>query len=317
MVQLKVNKLDVDIKIEEKYFRVLNNISFELEKAAVLGIVGESGCGKTMLAYCLEGLLPDVAKIDAGTCYFNDKEIDLRDKETMRLLRKHDYSMIFQNPLSALNPLITVGKQVAEALPSGTKDVKKRVCQMFAEVKLKNPEVIYDSYPHQLSGGMCQRVMIAMALIASPKFLIADEPTTALDVTTEAEIIALMKELLASYGTTMIFISHDLAIIRKIADRVAIMYAGEIVESGETEEIFSTPFHPYTKGLLASRPLPEDKGKLLKTIAGSVPALEVRDYNLCTYYNRCRYKIDQCKNEKPDCQNKGNRYYKCHLETMS
>ncbi len=313
MSKLIVKDLNVSIKVDDAYFSVLNDVSFELDQGVILGVVGESGCGKTMLAYALQGLLPEVAKVESGQCYFGEKEINLKNSEAMRRQRKHNYSMIFQNPMSALNPLMRVGQQVAEALPKGTKDVKKRVCDMFTEMKLRNPEQIYEYYPHQLSGGMRQRIMIAMALIASPKFLIADEPTTALDVTTEARILKLMQDLLKHYEATMLFISHDLAVIKSIANQVAIMYAGEIVEFGTAEDIFSKPSHPYTRGLLNSRPTPADKGKKLKTISGTVPALEKRNYQRCVYYDRCPDRIAKCESEKPECKQVGNHFYKCHL----
>ncbi len=313
MSLLKVKDLNVDIIDGEAAYRVINQLSFELEEASVLAVVGESGCGKSMLAYSLQGLLPAAAKLKSGHCYFEGQEVDLENQEKLRKLRRRDYAMIFQNPMTALNPLIKVGLQVAEALPRGTEDAKAKVCAMFEEVKLRNPERIYSSYPHQLSGGMRQRVMIAMALISSPKFLIADEPTTALDVTTEAEIIALLKELMARYKTSLLFISHDLALVRQIADRVAIMYAGEIVEIGDNDEVFNRPKHPYTQGLLASRPSPADKGKLLKTIAGRVPALERRDYSKCVYYRRCQQKLEICASQKPLCHLDGDSFNKCHL----
>ncbi len=245
---------------------VVNDVSFSIAKGEILGIVGESGSGKSMTAYALQGLLPRKAEVIEGQLSVNDRAINLNDPEQMRELRKNDFSMVFQNPMSCLNPLHKIGQQVAEALPESEPNKRERVCAMLREVQLKNVEELYHAYPHQLSGGMQQRVMIAMALISNPSFLIADEPTTALDVTTEADIIQLMLSLTKKYDTTVIFISHDLAIIRAVADQVAVMYNAEIVEFGETEVVYNNPRHAYTKALLNAIPRPQDKGKALLTI---------------------------------------------------
>ncbi len=253
---------------------VVNDVGFSIAKGEVLGIVGESGSGKSMTAYALQGLLPRKAEVLAGQLTINDRAIDLNDAEQMRELRKNDFSMVFQNPMSCLNPLHKIGVQIAEALPEAETDKKQRVYDMLREVQLKNVEELYHAYPHQLSGGMQQRVMIAMALISNPSFLIADEPTTALDVTTEADIIQLILSLTKKYATTVIFISHDLAIIRAVADQVAVMYNAQIVEYGETEEVYRNPHHAYTKALLNAIPRPENKGKKLLTIRDGQKAVE-------------------------------------------
>ncbi len=251
---------------------VVNDVAFSIAKGEILGIVGESGSGKSMTAYALQGLLPRKAEVISGLLKINGRAIDLNDPEQMRELRKNDFSMVFQNPMSCLNPLHKIGAQVGEALPESEPNKKQRVYDMLREVQLKNVEELYHAYPHQLSGGMQQRVMIAMALIAKPSFLIADEPTTALDVTTEAEIIQLILTLTKKYATTVIFISHDLAVIRAVADQVAVMYNAEIVEYGETEVVYNDPHHAYTKALLNAIPRPQNKGQKLLTIADGMRA---------------------------------------------
>ncbi len=246
---------------------VVNGVSFALKKGEILGIVGESGCGKTMTAYALQGLLPRAAQVVAGSLQINGETIDLSDAETMRALRKKDFSMIFQNPMSCLNPLHKVGAQIEEALADEVADKRQRVYEMLREVQLRDVENLYHAYPHQLSGGMQQRIMIAMALISKPSFLIADEPTTALDVTTEAEIIQLILALVKKYDTTVIFISHDLTIIKAVANQVAVMYDANIVEYGATKQVFVNPQNAYTKALINAIPDPTHKDKRQLTIA--------------------------------------------------
>ncbi len=246
---------------------VVNGVSFALKKGEILGIVGESGCGKTMTAYALQGLLPRVARVVSGSLQINEQIIDLTDDEKMRALRKTDFSMIFQNPMSCLNPLHKVGAQIEEALADDVVDKRQRVYEMLTEVQLKDVENLYHAYPHQLSGGMQQRIMIAMALIAKPSFLIADEPTTALDVTTEAEILQLILTLVKKYNTTVIFISHDLTVVRAVADHVAVMYDARIVEFGSAKDVFGNPQNAYTKALINALPDPTHKDKRQLTVA--------------------------------------------------
>ncbi len=249
---------------------VVNDVAFSVEKGEILGIVGESGCGKTMTAYALQGLLPRNAKINQGSLTINGNAIDLNDADKMRELRKSDFSMVFQNPMSCLNPLHKVGAQIEEALPADTANKRQRVYDMLEEVQLRDVKNLYHAYPHQLSGGMQQRIMIAMALIANPSFMIADEPTTALDVTTEAEILQLILELVKKHHTTVIFISHDLAVVKAVANQVAVMCNSKIVEFGKTEDVFHNPKHGYTKALINAIPDPRHKDRRLLTVADSL-----------------------------------------------
>ncbi len=256
---------------------VVNDVSFAIKKGQILGLVGESGCGKTMTAYALQGLLPRVAAVKGGQLQINGRAINLRDDDAMRQLRKDDFSMVFQNPMSCLNPLHKVGAQIEEALPDDVGNRRQRVYEMLEEVQLKDVKQLYHAYPHQLSGGMQQRIMIAMALISKPSFLIADEPTTALDVTTEAEILQLILTLVKKYDTTVIFISHDLAVIKTVADHVAVMYNAKIVEFGTTKQIFQNPQNAYTKVLIKAIPEPFYKNKRLLTVADG-PTSRARIY---------------------------------------
>lgn len=269
---LKIDNLYVSFISNNIIKQVIHGISFELNKNEILGIVGESGSGKSVLSLAIMGLLPNkISKINSDLIQFNGKNLtQIKVKEINKISGK-EISMIFQEPMSSLNPSMTCGKQVAEILSQHTNlskiAIKDEVLSLFEKVKLPNPKRIYKAYPHEISGGQKQRVMIAMAIACKPKVLIADEPTTALDVTVQSEIIKLLKSLQAEYKMSILFISHDLSLVSEIANQVMVMYKGEVVEHGSVDSIFKNPQHNYTKALIASRPSTKNRLKLLPTIS--------------------------------------------------
>jgi peptide/nickel transport system ATP-binding protein len=268
---LSVQNLEISFRKEGIYTAVIKNISYDLQQNEILGIVGESGSGKSVSSLAIMGLLPvNISKISEGEILFDSKDVgDLSEKE-LQQLRGNEIAMIFQEPMSSLNPSLKCGFQVQEILLQHTKlstaETKSETLLLFEKVKLPNPEILFDKYPHEISGGQKQRVMIAMAIACKPKLLIADEPTTALDVTVQQEIIQLLKDIQLETGMSIIFISHDLSLVSEIAHRVLVMYRGEIVEQGEVKQIFKNPQHNYTKALIASRPSLDFRLKRLPTI---------------------------------------------------
>lgn len=268
---LSVNDLEISFKKDNTFVPAVKRISYRLHSNEILGIVGESGSGKSVSSLAIMGLLPPkISKITQGEISFNDENITHFSNEQFRKIRGAEISMIFQEPMSSLNPSLTCGYQVAEILHEHTslnaKEIKEKVLELFEQVKLPLPQKIFDSYPHQISGGQKQRVMIAMALACKPKILIADEPTTALDVTVQKEIIHLLKDLQRETKMSILFITHDLSLIHEIADRVLVMYKGEIVEQGKCSTVFEQPEHTYTKALISSRPSLKVRLKRLPTI---------------------------------------------------
>ncbi len=259
---LQISNLSIEFESDSTTIRAVDDISMKMEKGMAIGLVGESGSGKSVTALAIMQLLPPQANIVSGKIMFNEIDLLTLQKGTIQKLRGNNISMIFQEPMTALNPVMKCGKQVAESIilhqKISKKDAKKQVIELFEKVNLPRPKHIYSSYPHQLSGGQKQRIMIAMAIANKPDLLIADEPTTALDVTVQKEIIALLNNLRREYGMGLIFISHDLGVVSEVVDKVAVMYKGKIVESGDIEKVFNHPEHPYTKGLLACRP-PADR----------------------------------------------------------
>lgn len=305
---LRINDLSIGIKNYKEINNAVSGISFHVGSGEILGIVGESGCGKSLTALAIAGLLPSGTLISGGSVIFNGIELNSLNKDDMRKIQGRDISIIFQEPMTSLNPLITVGKQTAECLEIHyrltKKEIRERVVEVFNKVGLPRPEELYNSYPHQLSGGMRQRVMIAMAIICRPRLIIADEPTTALDVTIQAQILELLKEINHEYKTTILFISHDLGVINQLCSRVAVMYAGKIVEEGTARNIFIHPVHQYTKGLLGSIPSRDKKGKKLSNIPGKVPPIADRKSG-CGFAPRCEKAQDKCFSEKPECTELG------------
>lgn len=277
---LQVRELETTFFTDDGAIPAVDHISFSLKEGEILGIVGESGCGKSVTSLSIMGLVPSPpGKITSGEILLDGKDLTKLSQKEMRKIRGQEIAMIFQEPMTSLNPLFTIGNQLTEAILIHHKSWSKkkasaRAVEMMKLVGLPRAEELLKEYPHQLSGGMRQRVMIAMALVCDPKILIADEPTTALDVTIQAQILELMKEIQKKSNTSIIFITHDLGVVANVADRVAVMYAGQIVEYGTVEDIFYNPKHPYTWGLLGSMPdLNNSTDELLMAIPGSPPNL--------------------------------------------
>ena len=303
------------------YVPAVDDVSIRVPKGKIVGIVGESGCGKSMTARSIIGLLKYPGKITGGSIQLEGRELtNLPDRE-MRRVRGGEITMIFQEPMTSLNPVVKVGKQVREALllhKNCTKaEAKAEVLKIFRKVGISEPEKRYNSYPHELSGGLRQRVMIAMAMICKPKLLIADEPTTALDVTIEAQILKLMQDLRREENMSMVLISHNLGVIAELCDYVYVMYAGKIVEQGDTLSLFRDPRHPYTQGLLASV-IPLDRPqRRLPTIPGVVPNL-LHLPKGCGFSTRCPYATEKCREERPELISCGeNRMCRCFRQEES
>ena len=303
---LEIDELSVAFDTEGGVVTVVDRVSFDVEPGETLGVVGESGCGKSVTALSIMGLLPKPAgRIQGGDIRFRGESLPNMPPERMRDIRGDRIAMIFQEPMTALNPVHRVGKQLAEtyALHQGdlADDIVHRRCLgLLEQVGIPAPEQRLSEYPHQLSGGMRQRVMIAMALASKPDILIADEPTTALDVTIQAQILELLRDLQRETGMAIIFITHDLGVIAELCSRVVVMYAGRMAEQAGIEALFAHPVHPYTRGLLASIPRLEDTPKtMLTTIPGVVPSVEDLPSG-CRFANRCPYVKDLCSREAPE-----------------
>jgi oligopeptide/dipeptide ABC transporter ATP-binding protein len=304
-VLLQIRDLRVEFPAGPRPLTAVRNIDFEVERGQVLGLVGESGSGKSVTSLAIMRLLPPQASA-TGEIHFNGvgpQNLLTLESESMRQLRGSKISMIFQEPMTALNPVMRVVEQIAEAVrahgPVSKKESWNRAVEALKEVAIPDPVTRARDYPHQLSGGMRQRVMIAMAIVNRPELLIADEPTTALDVTIQTQILELLAELRRKFGLAMLFISHDLAVVSKVADRVAVMYAGSLVEIGPRDEIFRAPAHPYTRGLLRSVPtLATSRERPLATIEGTVPPLHAVPTG-CPFEPRCGYRIPECARALP------------------
>lgn len=299
---LRIRDLVVEYDTDEDVVQAVNYVDLQLGKGETLGLVGETGAGKTTIAKAILRILPDPpSRVKAGEIYFEGKDILKLSEGKMRKIRGNKIAMIFQDPMTALNPIETVGSQIAEAIGLHEKlskaEVQKRAVDMLEMVGI--PGERYGEYPHQFSGGMKQRVVIAMALACRPELLLADEPTTALDVTIQAQVLDMMESLKEKLNTSMILITHDLGIVAGMCDRVAVVYAGEIVEQGTTEEVFDFPGHPYTLGLFQSLPRLDSTEKRLKPINGLMPD----PTNLpegCKFYDRCPYACEKCKEKEPE-----------------
>ena len=299
---LEIRGLNSYFFTEKGVAPAVDGLDLDIPKGKIIGLVGESGCGKSMTAKSIMGLLKYPGRVAGGSIRFEDQDLTrLSDKE-LRKICGNDISMIFQEPMTSLNPVLKVGRQVRETLlvhnPTMSKaEAKQRVVEMFQRVDIPEAEKRYDCYPHELSGGLRQRVMIAMAMVCKPKLLIADEPTTALDVTIEAQILRLMKELRDETGMSVLIITHNMGVVAEICDYVYVMYAGKIMEQAETFELFDHTMHPYTKGLLDSIPRIGQNAERLHTIPGVVPNLLHLSQG-CPFSNRCEYATDQCRTEK-------------------
>lgn len=281
----------------------VDDVSITVPRGQIIGIVGESGCGKSMTAKSILGLLKYPGKVVDGQILLGDKDLTKLSQKELRKISGDDISMIFQEPMTSLNPVVKVGKQVQEAILLHHKvskdEAKAQVIEMFTKVGISEPEKRYHCYPHELSGGLRQRVMIAMAMICKPKLLIADEPTTALDVTIEAQILKLMKDLRDETGMSVIIITHNLGVVAEICDYVYVMYAGKIMEQAETYELFDHKAHPYTAGLMSSIPRIGEHVDRLSTIPGVVPNL-LKLPEGCAFSTRCPYADAKCFEEKPE-----------------
>ncbi|WP_191601752.1 dipeptide ABC transporter ATP-binding protein [Marinomonas algicola] len=296
-------------------FKAVDNISYKVEEGEVLGIVGESGSGKSVSSLSIMGLIDFPGKVEADNLSFNGQDLLTMPEAQRRKLTGSEIAMIFQDPMTSLNPCFTVGYQIIEALKTHQggrkKELNARAVELLNQVGIPAPETRLSAYPHQLSGGMSQRVMIAMAIACNPKLLIADEPTTALDVTIQAQIIDLLIDLQRQKQMGLVLITHDLALVAEVAHRVIVMYAGQIVESGPAAEVFSSPKHPYTQALLKSLPESSAGKSRLDALSGVVPGVYDRPAG-CLLSPRCPYVTDQCRTLEPTTQGSLDRQVKCH-----
>lgn len=298
---LQIRNLSVDYKVKGGYLSAVNNVSFDIHKGEIFAIVGESGCGKSTVAHTILHLLPDHNEKISGQIMFENEDINTYSEKQLESVRGHKIGMIFQNPLESLNPVYTTGKQVQEGLlldNISKADAWNRVVKLFKDVQMPDAEKRANSFPHELSGGMRQRVMIAIMLGRNPNLLIADEPTTALDVTVEAQIMHIIKQLRDERDMAVMLITHNFGLVAEIADKVGVMYAGEMVETGTVYEIFDNPKHPYTIQLLKALPRITKKEGRLETIRGAVPKM-INHQKGCRFANRCLYASEKCWAEDP------------------
>ncbi|MFQ5450197.1 MAG: ABC transporter ATP-binding protein [Nitrospinaceae bacterium] len=319
--ELEIRNLKVVFPVNGGETTAVNGISYCLYAGETLALVGESGCGKTVSALSILRLIPDPpGKIVSGSIFFDSKDLLTLSPQELQEIRGRDISMVFQDPMTSLNPVLTLGEQIVEQLLRHTSMTRNEACQQGVEllrrVEIPSPGEKMEQYPHQLSGGMRQRVMIAMALSCSPRILIADEPTTALDVLIQAQILDLLEHLKEQTGMSVLLITHDLGVVSEIAQRVLVMYAGEIVETGTAGQLFESPLHPYTQGLKNSVPtLGEKRSRVrrLVEIPGNVPALD-RLPPGCPFHPRCPSVMESCKREKPVLKEAGDgRQVSCWL----
>ncbi len=299
---LSVRDLRVSFRTERGLIRAIDGVSFDVTDGEILGVVGESGSGKTVSLLAVMGLINDPNAVIEGSIRYRGNELVGLPAREMRKLRGREIAMIFQDPMTALTPVYTIGWQIAEQILAhekiGKAAAKQRVIELLAEVNIPRPEEAIHRYPHQLSGGMRQRAVIAMALSCNPKLLVADEPTTALDVTVQAQILDLVRKLQRTHGSAVVFITHDMGVIAEIADRVMVMYAGRVVESGSKRDLFHTPRHPYTLALLDSiPPLAGPRARRLKSISGAPPSLLDLPQG-CAFGPRCKSRFEPCA-ERP------------------
>lgn len=311
---LEVRDMQTTFKLYEGLLKAVNHVDLTVRTGKTLGIIGESGCGKSVTAHSILNTVQAPGKVEGGSVMYRTregKEVDLAaeapNSKFMRSIRGREISMIFQEPMTSMSPVYTIGQQMTEAClthqPKVNRAVKKeaeeRAIEMLKRVGMQNPEQRMNAYPHQLSGGMCQRAMIAMALMLNPRILIADEPTTALDVTIEAQILHLMRQLKQEFDTSILMITHNLGIVSELCDVVNVMYLGEIVEHAATEALFEAPMHPYTQGLIRSVPEIKESDEPLENIPGMVPDLKHVPTG-CRFCERCRYATERCRREKPE-----------------
>jgi oligopeptide/dipeptide ABC transporter ATP-binding protein len=319
---LEIEELSVRFHTPEGIARAVDGVSFHMARGETLGLVGESGCGKTVTSLSILGLIPSPpGEIQADKIFFEGRNLPDLSPEALRQVRGQEISMIFQEPMTSLNPVLPIGRQVAEPLITHKGLTKSEAYEHAADwlehVKIPAAGARLNSYPHQLSGGMRQRVMIAMAMVCRPKLLIADEPTTALDVTIQAQILSLMLGLKEELGMSVLLITHDLGVVAQMANRVVVMYAGEVVETAGVVDIFDRPFHPYTRGLLKSMPRLSTRRharRRLAEIKGTVPSL-IRKIHGCKFSDRCPYAFEICREAHPQLLSMGqDRFVRCWLK---
>jgi peptide/nickel transport system ATP-binding protein len=323
MALLEVEDLKTYFRTDDGIVKAVDGVNFEVEKGQTLGIVGESGSGKSVTCLTIMGLNPKKSAITSGEARFNGEDLITMPQKRLRDIRGNDIAMIFQDPMTSLNPVHTIGKQLVEAIQLhrdvSKRQAKLRALELLKAVGIPRAERRIDDYPHQFSGGMRQRVMIAMALVNDPDLLIADEPTTALDVTTQAQILELMNRLQREFGSAIIMITHDLGVIAEIADEVVVMYAAQVAERGTVEQLFSRPHHPYTWGLLGSLPrLDADTDRLVQ-IQGQPPSL-LNPPRGCRFNPRCPYVMNVCKQQEPELRpisNEPEHLQACHLDEQT
>lgn len=301
---LEVRNLSVSFGDSESRYEVVSDVSLDIPRGKIICVVGESGCGKTVMALSIMGLLPvPPGKVESGEIIFDGNDLLELPEKKLRGYRGNRLSMIFQEPVNSFNPVFTVGEQIGEVLRIhrnlSRSEEREKVINLMKTVGIPAPEARVNSYPHELSGGMCQRAMIAMALACDPELLIADEPTTALDVTIQAEILRLLLHLRDITGMAVLLITHDLGIVSEVADEVYVVYAGKVVEKGTRDLVFNSPSHPYTKGLIKSIPSLDKKVEDLPSIPGYVPSPKNLPSS-CRFQDRCEYVIDKCRNQDPD-----------------
>jgi len=314
---IQVKDLVTQFKLDDGILTAVDHVSFDIYSGETLGIVGESGCGKSVTAFSILNLISPPGRISGGEILFEGGDILKKNKREMRMFRGAKVSMVFQEPMTSLNPVFTIGNQIDEVIKIhqglSKKESKERSIELLKLVNIPLPEQRYAEYPHQLSGGMRQRVMIAMALACNPSLLICDEPTTALDVTVQAQVLKLINKLKRQMNMSIMLITHDLAVISEIADRVIIMYAGQMVEEAKERDIFTAPLHPYTEALLRSIPSVNKNGGQdeLYMIKGMVPNL-LKKHSGCLFAPRCEYAKKKCHEIKPELRPCGSSKVRCH-----
>jgi peptide/nickel transport system ATP-binding protein len=323
MALLEVSDLRTHFRTDDGIVKAVDGVSFEVEKGKTLGIVGESGCGKSVTCLTIMGLNPKRNTISSGQALFKGEDLLSMSGQRMRDIRGNDIAMIFQDPMTSLNPVHSIGKQLVEAIKLHrdvtNRQARARALELLKAVGIPRAERRMDDYPHQFSGGMRQRVMIAMALLNDPDLLIADEPTTALDVTTQAQILELMNRLQREFGSAIIIITHDLGVVAETADDVVVMYAARIAEQGTVDEIFTRPHHPYTWGLLGSLPRLDTDTDRLTQIPGQPPSL-LNPPRGCRFHPRCPYVMNICKESEPELRpisDDPGHLQACHLDEQT
>jgi peptide/nickel transport system ATP-binding protein len=317
---LSVRNLQVEFATRRARLRAIDGVSFDIRKGEVLGVVGESGAGKSVTGLAVIGLIDPPGGITGGEIYLSGLRIDHLPPEEMRKIRGKRIGMIFQDPLTSLNPLYRIGDQIVETIKTHTnlsdQAARKRAIDLLAEVGIPAPDKRIDGYPHEFSGGMRQRVVIALAICAEPELIIADEPTTALDVSVQAQIISLIKRLGRDHGTAVMLVTHDMGVIAETCDRVAVMYSGRIAEIGPVQEVVQNPLHPYAKGLMGAIPTLSGEDKRLVQIPGSMPRLSAIPPG-CPFNPRCSFVFDRCRLERPEPLPHGAQAVACHLYDTS